>query len=60
MHKTNAGEKRKTLKREAQRLKREDKLAEKAARTRPGLLADLATILAMAEDALLDDRNLKE
>jgi len=35
-------------------------LAEKAARTRPGLLADVATILAMAENALLDAQNLKD
>lgn len=35
-------------------------MAEKAARTRPGLLADVATILAMAENALLDAQNLKD
>ena len=57
---TVAGEKRKALQKEAQRLKREGKLAEKAARTHPGLLADVATILAMAENALLDARNLKD
>jgi len=60
MHKTVAGEKRKALQKEAQRLKREGKLAEKAARARPGLLAEVATILAMAENALLDARNLKD
>jgi hypothetical protein len=60
MHKTVAGEKRKALQKEAQRLKREGKLAEKAARTRPGLPAEVAIILAMAENALLDAQNLKD
>ena len=59
MHKTVAGEKRQALLKEAQRLKREGKLVEKAARSRPGLLTDVATILAMAENALLDAQNLK-
>ena len=54
MHKTVAGEKRKALLKEAKILKLEGKLAEKAARSRPGLLTDVATILAMAENALLD------
>ena len=58
MHKTVAGEKRQALLKEAQRLKREGKLVEKAARSRPGLLAEVATILTMAENALLDARNL--
>jgi hypothetical protein len=60
MHKTVAGERRRVLQKEAQRLKREGKLVEKAAQTRPGLLAEVATILAMAENALLDARNLKD
>jgi hypothetical protein len=60
MHKTVAGEKRQALLKEAQRLKREGKLVEKAARSRPGLLTDVATILAMAENALLDAQNLKD
>jgi len=60
MHKTVAGEKRKALQKEAQRLKQEGKLAERAARTRPGLLTDAATILAMAESAMLDAQNLKD
>jgi len=60
MHKTVAGEKRRALLKEAQRLKREGKLVEKAARSRPGLLAEVATILAMAENALLDAQNLKD
>jgi hypothetical protein len=41
-------------------LKREGKLAEKAARSRPGLLTDVATILAMAENTLLDAQSLKD
>ena len=60
MHMTVAGEKRKALQKEAQRLKQEGKLAEKVARTRPGLLAEAAIILAMAENALLDAQNLKD
>ena len=60
MHKTVAGEKRKALQKEAQRLKREGKLVEKAARSRPGLLAEVAAILAMAENALLDAQDLKD
>jgi len=60
MHKTVAGEKRKALLKEAKILKLEGKLAEKAARTRPGLLTDAATILAMAESAMLDAQNLKD
>jgi len=60
MHKTVAGEKRQVLLKEAQRLKREGKLVEKAARSRPGLLTDVATILAMAENALLDAQNLMD
>jgi len=60
MHKTVAGEKRKALQKEAQRLKREGKLVEKAAQSRPGLLAEVATMLAMAENALLDAQNLKD
>ena len=60
MHKTIGGEKRKALQKDAQRLKREGKLAEKAARTRPGLLAEVATISAMAENAMLDALNLKD
>jgi len=60
MHKTVAGEKRKALLKEAKILKLEGKLAEKAARSRPGLLTDVATILAMAENALLDAQNLKD
>jgi len=60
MHKTVAGEKRQFLLKEAQRLKREGKLVEKSARSRPGLLTDVATIFAMAENALLDAQNLKD
>ena len=60
MHKTVAGEKRRALLKEAQRLKREGKLVEKAARSRPGLLTDVAAILAMAENALLDAQDLKD
>jgi len=60
MHKTASGERRRALLKEAQRLKQEGKLAEKAARTRPGLLADVATILAMAENVLVDAQNLKD
>ena len=60
MHKTVAGEKRQVLLKEAQRLKREGRLVEKAARSRPGLLTDVATILAMAENALLDAQNLMD
>ena len=60
MHKTVAGEKRKALLKEAKILKLEGKLAEKAARTRPGLPAEVAIILAMAENALLDAQNLKD
>jgi hypothetical protein len=60
MHKTASGERRQVLLNEAQRLKREGKLVEKAARSRPGLLAEVATILAMAENALLDAQDLKD
>jgi hypothetical protein len=49
MHKTASGERRRALVKEAQRLRREGKLVEKAAQSRPGLLAEVATILAMAE-----------
>jgi uncharacterized NAD(P)/FAD-binding protein YdhS len=60
MHKTASGERRRALVKEAQRLKREGKLVEKAAQSRPGLLAEVATILAMAENALLDAQDLKD
>jgi len=60
MHKTVAGEKRQVLLKEAQRLKHEGKLVEKAARSRPGLLAGVAAILAMAENALYDAQDLKD
>jgi len=60
MHMTVAGEKRKALQKEAQRLKCEGKLVEKAARSSPVLLAEVATLLAMAENALLDAQNLKD
>jgi hypothetical protein len=60
MHMTVAGEKRKALLKEAQRLRREGKLVEKVAQSRPGLLSEVAAILAMAENALLDARNLKD
>jgi len=57
---TVAGEKRKALLKEAQRLRREGKLVEKVAQSRPGLLSEVATILAMAENALLDAQDLKD
>jgi hypothetical protein len=60
MHKTASGKRRRALLKEAQRLKREGKLVEKAAQSRPGLLAEVATILAMAENALLDAQYLKD
>jgi uncharacterized NAD(P)/FAD-binding protein YdhS len=60
MHKTASGERRRALVKEAQRLRREGKLVEKAAQSRPGLLAEVATILAMAEKALLDAQDLKD
>ena len=60
MHKTASGERRRALQKEAQRLKREGKLVEKAAQSRPSLLTDVATILAMAENALLDAQDLKD
>jgi uncharacterized NAD(P)/FAD-binding protein YdhS len=60
MHKTASGERRRALVKEAQRLRREGKLVEKAAQSRPGLLAEVATILAMAENALLDAQDLKD
>jgi len=60
VHRTASGERRRALLKEAQRLKREGKLVEKAAKSRPGLLAEVATILAMAENALLDAQDLKD
>jgi len=60
MHKTASGERRQALLKEAHRLKREGKLVEKAAQSRPSLLAEAATILAMAENALLDAQDLKD
>jgi uncharacterized NAD(P)/FAD-binding protein YdhS len=60
MHKTASGERRRALLKEAQRLKREGKLVEKAAQSHPGLLAEVATILALAENALLDAQDLKD
>jgi hypothetical protein len=60
MHKTASGERRRALLKEARRLKREGKLVEKAAQSRPGLLAEVATILAMAESAMFDAQDLKD
>jgi hypothetical protein len=60
MHKTASGERRRALLKEARRLKREGKLVEKAAQSRPGLLAEVATILAMAESAMLGAQDLKD
>jgi hypothetical protein len=60
LRKTDAGERRKALKREAHRLKWDGKLIEKAACTRPGLLADAAALPAMVENALKDAQNLND
>jgi hypothetical protein len=59
MHATTAGEKSKTLKSKARKLKQESKLAERSARLPTGLLADAAMLLAMAENALIDAQELK-
>jgi len=59
MHATTAGEKCKTLKSKARKLKQKSKLAERSARLPTGLLADAATLLAMAENALIDTQELK-
>ena len=60
MHATTAGEKRKNLKSKARKLKQESKLVERSARLPSGLLADVATLLAMAENALMDAQELKD
>jgi hypothetical protein len=59
MHATTAGERSKTLKSKARKLKQESKIAERSARLPTGLLADAATLLAMAENALIDAQELK-
>jgi hypothetical protein len=59
MHATIAGEKRKTLKSKARKLKQESKLAERAARYPTGLLADVATLMAMAENVAMESQELK-
>jgi regulator of replication initiation timing len=60
VHTTAAGKERKTLKSKARKLKQESKLAERVARYPSGLLADVATLMAMAENAAMEAQELKD